>query len=223
MAEGHRGRLRKRFLEENIDTIPDYIVLEMMLHGVISRCDTCELARTLIREFGGLPQVIDAPMHELLKIRGMGERAAMHLKLIPQYYRKYSTLKWGNSLVFNDAETVGKYMLDKLIGYENEILLAACMDTNCKLLACKPVFEGTINAVNISIRKIVEFALQFNSARVIIAHNHLSGNALPSADDLETTRQLHTALNYVGIRLDDHIIVAGDDFISLAQSGFFKK
>ncbi len=223
MAEGHRGRLRKRFLEENIDTIPDYIVLEMMLHGVISRCDTCELARTLIREFGGLPQVIDAPMHELLKIRGMGERAAMHLKLIPQYYRKYSTLKWGNSLVFNDAETVGKYMLDKLIGYENEILLAACMDTNCKLLACKPVFEGTINAVNISIRKVVEFALQFNSARVIIAHNHLSGNALPSADDLETTRQLHTALNYVGIRLDDHIIVAGDDFISLAQSGFFKK
>lgn len=215
--------MRKRFLEENIDTIPDYIVLEMMLHGVISRCDTCELARTLIREFGGLPQVIDAPMHELLKIRGMGERAAMHLKLIPQYYRKYSTLKWGNSLVFNDAETVGKYMLDKLIGYENEILLAACMDTNCKLLACKPVFEGTINAVNISIRKIVEFALQFNSARVIIAHNHLSGNALPSADDLETTRQLHTALNYVGIRLDDHIIVAGDDFISLAQSGFFKK
>ncbi len=223
MAEGHRERLRKRFLEENIDTIPDYIVLEMMLHGVISRCDTCELARTLIREFGGLPQVIDAPIHELLKIRGMGERAAIHLKLIPHYYRKYSTLKWGKALVFNDAETVGHYMLDKLIGYENEILLVACMDTNCKLLACKPVFEGTINAVNISIRKVVEFALQFNSARVIIAHNHLSGNALPSADDLETTRQLYTALNYVGIKLDDHIIVAGDDFISLAQSGFFKK
>ncbi len=223
MAEGHRDRLRQRFREENIDTIPDYIVLEMMLHGVISRCDTCELARTLIREFGGLPQVIDAPMHELMKIRGMGERAAMHLKLIPQYYRKYSTLKWGKSVVFNSAETVGKYMLDRLIGYENEILLTACMDTNCKLLACKPVFEGTINAVNISIRKVVEFALQFNSARVIIAHNHLSGNALPSADDLETTRQLHAALEYVGIRLDDHIIVAGDDFISLAQSGFFKK
>ncbi len=223
MAEGHRDRLRKRFREENIDTIPDYIVLEMMLHGVISRCDTCELARTLIREFGGLPQVIDAPICELMKIRGMGERAAMHLKLIPLYYRKYSTLKWGKSLVFNSAETVGKYMLDRLIGYESEILLVACMDTNCKLLACKPVFEGTINAVNISIRKVVEFALQFNSARVIIAHNHLSGNALPSSDDLETTRKLACALEYVGIRLDDHIIVAGDDFISLAQSGFFKK
>ncbi len=223
MAEGHRQRLRERFNEENIDTIPEYIVLEMMLQGIISRCDTCELARTLIKEFGGLAQVIDAPVTELMKVKGMGERAASFIKLIPKFYRKYCQSKWDDPTILNSTEEAGQYMLEKLSGYDTEVLLVACLDTNCKLISCKKVFEGSINAVNISNRKIVEFALQCNASRVILAHNHISGNALPSDYDHITTKQIIYALKCVDIKVDDHIIVAGNDYVSFSESGFFEK
>ena len=94
------------------------------------------------------------------------------------------------------------------------------MDVNCRMLQCVKVFEGNVNAVEVSVRKVVEVALKFNSSRVIIAHNHLGGNALPSAGDISTTQKLYEVLASSGVVLDDHIIVADDDFVSLAQSGY---
>ncbi len=218
MAEGHRERLRRRFDEENIDTIPDYIVLERMLQGIIVRRDTCELARTLIREFGGIPQVLDAPVSELCKVPGMGETAASYIKLIPAFYRRYCIDKWQRPLVFTHVDSAADYLAKHFIGYDHEVLIVMCLDANNKLLACRPVFEGSINAIDISIRKVLQFALAFNATRVIIGHNHPQGDAIPSKDDIYTTQRLYNALIYAGIRLDDHIIVADNDHISFAQS-----
>ncbi|MBR5542514.1 MAG: hypothetical protein IKU65_00245, partial [Oscillospiraceae bacterium] len=150
MAAGHRERLRRRFLEENIDTIPDYIVLEMMLCGIISRRDTCEVARELIKIFGGLSQVLDAPVTELCKVPGMGETAAQFIKLIPQFYRKYRLEKWGHPTVLDSIESAANYLADHFIGYDREVVIVLCMDANGRFIACRPVFEGTINAVEIS-------------------------------------------------------------------------
>lgn len=218
MAEGHRERLRRRFEEENIDTIPDYIVLERMLQGVIARRDTCELARQLIREFGGIPQVIDAPVSELCKIPGMGEVAASYIKLIPAFYRRYCIDKWEKPVIFSHVDNATEHLAAHFIGYGHEVLIVMCLDSNSKLLACRPVFEGSINAIDISVRKILQFALDFEATRVIIGHNHLHGDALPSLDDIRTTRKIAIALSAAGIRLDDHIIVAQDDHVSFAQS-----
>ncbi len=223
MAEGHRDRLRRRFEEENIDTIPDYIVLERMLQGVISRRDTCELARQLILEFGGIPQVIDAPVSELCKIPGMGEAAASYIKLIPAFYRRYCIDKWEKPIIFSYVDHAAEYLAKHFIGYDHEVLIVMCMDSNNKLLACRPVFEGSINAIDVSVRKVLQFALAFDATRVIIGHNHLHGDAIPSADDLLTTQKIAIALSSAGIHLDDHIIVAQDDHVSLAQSNILQK
>jgi DNA repair protein RadC len=192
-----------------------------MLHGVIVRQDTSAIARRLLEEFGSLSQVIDAPLQSLMSVKGMGEISALHLKLIPKFYRRYQLSKWNKSIICNDAETAGSFLINKLIGYTNEVVLVLCLDSNCKLLNCRLAFEGSINAVHVSIRKVVEIALSSNASRIIISHNHMSGNALPSSDDLETTRRIRSALSFVGVTLDDHIIVADDDYVSLAQSGFF--
>lgn len=218
MAEGHRERLRRRFEEENIDTIPDHIVLERMLQGMISRRDTCELARQLLLEFGGIPQIIDAPVSELCKIPGMGEAAASYIKLIPAFYRRYCIDKWDKPVIFSHVDTATEYLAKTFIGYDSEVLIVMCMDSNSKLLACRPVLEGSINAIDISVRKVLQFALAFDATRVIIGHNHLHGDALPSLDDIAATRKIAIALSAAGIHLDDHIIVAQDDHISFAQS-----
>ena len=220
MAEGHRKRVSQRFTEENIDTIPDYVVLEKLLHGVIQRKDTCGIARELIRQFGGIPQVVDASVTELMKVPGIGETAANFIKFVPLFYRRYATDKYDKPLLFNAPDIATKYMIEKFIGYEAETLMVLCMDSSCRMIVCRPISEGNTESVEINVRKILKFALSFDSARIIIAHNHICGNAIPSQDDIIATERILKSLREVGIMLDDHIIVSGGDCISMRQSGY---
>lgn len=219
MAEGHRERLRKRMMEENIDEIPEYAVLEMYLHSLIPRRDTGDVARELLREFGNLARVVDAPLEELTKISGVGEPTAAQIKMIPYYYRRYLDAKRDGNLMFSDPFAAGDYLVEKFVGATREQVYALCMDSGFRVLCCKRIAEGDVSMVPIQIRSIIQLVIQFNAARVVIAHNHLGGNALPSADDLAVTNRLYTALECMGARLDDHLIVADGDYVSLAQSG----
>jgi len=193
-----------------------------MLQGMISRRDTRELARQLILEFGGIPQVIDAPISELCKIPGMGENAASYIKLIPAFYRRYCVDKWEKPTIFSHVDAATEYLSKTFIGYNREVLIVMCMDSNSKLISCRPVIEGSINAIDISVRKVLQFALAFDATRVIIGHNHIHSDALPSLEDIATTRKIAIALNAAGIHLDDHIIVSQDDHISFAQSNILQ-
>ena len=99
--------------------------------------------------------------------------------------------------------------------------MMVCLDAKCKVLNCKLLFRGSVNSANVSVRKIVENALLYNSTSVIIAHNHTSGIAIPSEEDKTTTRRIESALKAVDVVLADHIVVADDDFVSMADNGFF--
>ncbi|MBQ9985310.1 MAG: hypothetical protein IJP38_03275 [Oscillospiraceae bacterium] len=208
MAEGHRDRVRNRFTEENIDTIPEYIVLEKILHGVIPRVDTSAAARTLISEFGSLARVIDAPPHELQRIPGVGPAAVSFLKSLPLFYRKYVQSKWGAHHVFTNYEDIAQYMEERLIGYENEAVVVMCLDSHFKLLCCKAIFEGSINSVEISVRKVVDYAISSKASRIVLAHNHLCDDSYPSRDDINTTKMIYNSLSPMNIAIDDHYICA---------------
>ena len=97
-----------------------------------------------------------------------------------------------------------------------------CLDAKCKVLCCQEIGEGSVNSANVPIRRIVEVALRVNATSCILAHNHPSGVALPSGEDVETTRRVAAALDTVDVQLVDHIIVADDDYVSLAQSGLLR-
>ncbi len=217
MAEGHRERLRQRLENEEIDNIPDYVVLEMMLTATIARCDTHALALELLKRFGSLAGVIDAPKRELMEVRGMGEAAASHLKLLPKFYKKYELSKWDHKIILQGTDAAGKYLLNKFIDCDVETVYVLCLDVNCRLIAAEKVYEGNINMVTLSASKIANCALKHKASRVIIAHNHLSGNALPSVEDKQTTDILRNSLLIMGISLDDHLVIAGGDYVSIAE------
>ena len=106
-------------------------------------------------------------------------------------------------------------------GRKNETVFLLCLDAKCKVLACKEVGEGIVNSATISTRRIVETALSAGASSVVLAHNHPSGIALPSSDDILTTRQVALGLAAVDIVLTDHLVIADDDYVSLTQSGFY--
>ncbi|MBQ8004631.1 MAG: hypothetical protein IJ299_06035, partial [Oscillospiraceae bacterium] len=150
MAEGHRERIRDRFEEENIDTIPEVYVLERIIHNVVVRRDAGAASRALIEKFGSFAKVIDAPKSELLKVDGIGPAAATFLKTMPAFYRKYRLSKWEDRKVFSDAESIKAYMQDKLSGYTTEVFAAMCFDSKFRLISCKTLFQGNVHAVDVS-------------------------------------------------------------------------
>lgn len=218
--DGHRKHIKERFLREGLDNFTEVQVLELLLFYVIPRKDTNPIAHELINHFGSLAQVLDAPVEELEKVEGIGPNAALLLSLITALARFYLVSRTEKQTILNSLEACGQYLKPYFLGRRVEVVYLLCLDAKCKVLSCREVGEGSVNSANVSIRRIVELALSQNASSVVLAHNHPSGLALPSEEDVSTTRRVAAALSMVDIPLVDHIIVADDDYVSLVQSGY---
>lgn len=218
--KGHRERLKRRFLEEGLDNFTDIQVLELLLFYAIPQRDTNPIAHALLDHFGSLSQVLEAGVEELKKVPGISDHSAILLSLVTQIGRYYQVDCAQRVECLTSLDACGAYLVPYFFGRNNETVFLLCLDAKCKVLCCKEVGEGSVNSASISVRKIVETALGANATTVIMAHNHPSGVALPSDEDVQTTRRIAAALNAVEIHLADHIVVADGDYVSMVQSGY---
>ena len=219
--DGHRQRLKDRFLKEGLDHFEDIQVLELLLFYCIPRQDTNPLAHALLDHFGSLPRVLEAEPAELKKVPGVGDSVATFLPLVVAANRYYMVKRRDNETILPTLEECGSYMVPFFHGRKNETVFLLCLDAKCKVITCTEVGEGSVNSAAVPIRRIVEMALGANATSVVLAHNHHSGLAIPSGEDVQTTRRLGVALEAVEIRLIDHIIVADKDYVSLVQSKLY--
>lgn len=220
---GHRERLRERFIKNGLDDFQKHNILELLLFHTIPRKDTNEIAHSLIENFGSISGVFDAPIEALTKVKGITENSAVLIKLIPSIGRVYLSDKSAIGIQIKTTTDSGNFLMPKFFGETNEMVLLLCLDNKNKVLGCPLICRGDVVSANFTPRKVVEEALKFSATSVVLSHNHPRGLALPSNDDITTTDQLFDTLKRVNIKLLDHIIVAGDEFVSLADSGFFYK
>lgn len=214
--DGHRGRKKEQFLK-NGDALADHELLEILLYYAIPRRDTNELAHRLLDRFGSLERVLTASAEELQAVDGLGQSAAVLLTLLPVIWRR--TEQQGQEQILNSVERCGRYFLPLLRRQKRELLYQVCLDGKGKVLSSRCLAQGGVSMASLSIRQVVENALHTGAVAVVLAHNHPSGVALPSQEDRITTLQVRDALAVMDIRLVDHIIVADDDFVSMAASG----
>ncbi len=218
--DGHRQRLKERFLTEGLDHFSDVQVLELLLFYAIPRVDTNPIAHALLDHFGSLSQVMNARPEELEKVPGVGRNAATLLKLTTDTARYCGVNELENVNILSNLDECGRYLVRFFKNRRNETVFLLCLDAKCKVLCCKLIGEGSVNSAGIPIRRIVETALGANATTVILAHNHPSGIAVPSGEDIQTTRRVAMALSAVEIQLADHIVVADEDYVSIVQSGY---
>lgn len=217
--DGHRERKKEQFRRYGLDSFADHEVLEMLLFFAIPRQDTNPLAHRLLERFGTLDDVFSAPPRELKKVEGMGDNAITLIKLLFPICRRVRLSEGNGEIILNSCERSGEYFKKYFYGEKNEVFYEACLDVKGKLLACYRLAEGCVDAVAINPRALVENALAANASRVILAHNHPSGVAMPSTADIRSTDQIRDALEAIGVDLVDHIIVADDDYVSFTASG----
>ena len=218
---GHRQRLKDRFRREGLDNFDELYVLELLLFYCIPRVDTNPIAHRLLDHFGSLTAVLEASAEELEKVEGIGENASTFLSLIMQVGRYYQVKRAEPGKILPKLEDCGAYLLPYFINRERETVFILCLDAKCKVLSCKMVGEGSVNSANVPIRRVVELALSANATTVILAHNHPSGLAIPSADDIQTTYRVAAALDAVEINLADHMVISNGDYVSMVQSRYF--
>lgn len=207
-------------MKSGLDDFAPHNVLELLLFYSIPRGDTNPIAHRLIDAFGSLSGVFDATPEELMKVSGVGESTAILISMLPQMARKYLEDKADAVNVVGGCGDIGAYLLPKFVGRTNEALMMVSIDNKNKVISCSVVAEGTVDSAKVSRRKVMEEAMKVKATRVILAHNHPRGVAVPSAEDVAMTREIGRLFAQVGIELVDHIIIADDDYVSMAASGF---
>ena len=222
MHDGHRDRLKRRFLQEGMEQFEPHNVLELLLFYSIPRQDTNETAHRLIDTFGSLSAVFDASVEDLVKVEGVGMNTAVLIKLVPAVNRRYLEDRALRGMHAISSEACGERFVSKFNGVTVERVLLLCMDNQGRVLHCASISEGTQSMVDISNRRIVEAALRHNASCVVLGHNHPNGVAVPSTTDVETTRVLARLLRSMDIVLYDHIIVADGEYFSMAKCNNFK-
>lgn len=219
MHAGHRERLRRRFVAEGLDHFEPHVILEMVLFYAIPRKDTNPIAHSLLYAFhNSLSAVFDAPLEELMKVKGVSRNAAILIKLFPEVCRRYLLEMNETGETVKTSEDAAKHMLPLFFGRTNENVAVMCLDGKGKILYCGIVFEGSVNAAGVSVRRLVEIAVRYATTDVVLAHNHPGGTAIPSEQDVVVTQKIAEALHTVNIRLVDHLVVADYDWVSLAAT-----
>ena len=158
-------------------------------------------------------------MQELTSIPGIGENAATLILMVPQIVKKAHVSKAKEIKIIRNSTDAGNYLLPYFLDEPDEIVMMLCLDNKRAVICCREMGRGVVNCVDANIRRMVETALKVKTTTVIVAHNHPNGVALPSREDDNFTRTLYRSLGLLGITLEDHIIVANDEFVSLADSG----
>ena len=215
---GHRERLRKKFLLGDIDNLEDHEILELALFYAIPRKNTNEISHKLLDKFGSLSAVFDAPINALKEVHGIGDSSALFIKLVRSLTRLYHEQKYSSDKKCLSMEEINKLLMRKFIGRNEEAVAIALLDAKGKILFDGVINKGSVSGVDLYVRKMIELVTLYNASSIVMAHNHPSGIAVPSPDDLKSTEKIYDLFHAMSVSLLDHIIVADDDYISLRQT-----
>lgn len=217
MHEGHRQRLRERYIKTGPDGFMEHELLELLLTYAIPRRNTNDIAHSLIRRFGSLSSVLCADAAELASIDGVGDSTAVFLRLIGDVGRKAVRANDRKAPLLGTPAAAVSFALELLAGERYESVYVVSLDKSMRLLHAERLLTGTLTEAPLYPRRVVESALHHRAHAVLLLHNHPSGDPSPSESDAQATEAVKKALNSIDIRLFDHIIVGRNAAYSFSR------
>ena len=217
MHEGHRERMRNRYLKSGLSGLAPHEVLELLLFYTQPRVDTNETAHNLIDTFGSFSGVLDADVEHLCRVPGIGKSSAVFLHLLRDCISLYSKNKWTDKPRLLTLDEVGSFALDMITNKATEGFYLLSMDPSHYVTAFSQLESGSAYKSNVDVRKVIECALMHRAYKVIFVHNHPSGSLQPSESDIRLTQKLINAFREIEITVTDHIIVNDNSYFSMAE------
>jgi DNA repair protein RadC len=221
--EGHRKRLREKFLKSGLEGFNDYEIIELLLSLGTPRRDCKQPAKEAIKRFHNLRGVLEAPAKELQKIDGIGAHNAFGIKLVQEVAREFLKSKILEKPFFSSSQEVFDYLYHSMRGLKKEIFKVMYLNSRNQILDTIDLSEGTVNSSSVSPREVIESALKSNAAALILAHNHPSGGITPSSADKKLTRNMVYAGKIMQVSILDHIIIGDNRYYSFAGEGLISE
>jgi len=220
-VKGHRERLRQRFAEHGFEGFHDYEVLELLLTYALPRVDVKPVAKQLLKAFGTLAGVFDAPVAELSQVPGIGEKGAVFLALVRQVEVRYLASDLPGKSVFDRPEKVKAHLRLLVQGRGMECFGAIFTDQQHRHIATQVMFEGTVERTAVYPRNLMKRALELDAKGMILFHNHPGGTKRASEEDIRLTRQMSEAGRPLDIKVLDHFLIAGKEVLSFRERGWY--
>lgn len=218
-GEGHRGRLREKFLTSGLDGFHDYEVVELLLTLATPRKDCKDQAKAALKRFKTLQGVIEARPEELQEIKGIGPKSIFGIKFVQAVAERNLRKRLIKKDPIRSSKELFDYLYHTIRDKKREIFKVVFLDAQNRIMAIETLFEGTLTASSIYPRELVLAALRHNAAGILLVHNHPSGEPRPSREDRLITRQLVHACRVVGITVHEHLIIGDNTYFSFADHG----
>ena len=224
--QGHRERIKEKFLKNGIDGFAEYEILELLLTYCIPRKDTKPIAKELLNKFKSLDNIFKADFDKLFAIDGLGKNSIAFLKLIGDLpsiiYKdelKNKKLIDKETLKISNKDILLKYLRNK-IGYEEiEKFYVLYLSSSNEVIEFEENSVGTLDRSSVYPREIYKKIINLNAKSVILAHNHPSDNITPSKCDIELTNEIAKGLKNFGALLIEHIIITKNSYFSFLEEG----
>jgi DNA repair protein RadC len=220
--QGHRWRLREKFLKGGLTGFLDYEIVELLLTLGTPRRDCKQQARQALKKFQSLRGVLGAPFDELQKIKGIGAHNIFGLKLVQEVSRRFLKERMMSKPYCHSSKEVFDYLYHALRDLRKEKFKVLFLDAKNQILEEETVFEGTVDSSAVYPREIMKKALRWDASSLIFIHNHPSGDPEPSVSDREITKELFFAANVMQLKVLDHIIIGNNCYFSFADEGMIE-
>ena len=215
--EGHRKRLRDRFLNGGGKSVPDYELVELLLFGVIPRGDMKPLAKKLLQECGSLSGLLQADLEKLKSIPGIGDATIAALKAVHEVACRLVREEASAQPILHSWQTVIDYCRARMSHLNVEQFRLLFLDQKNKIIADEVQQQGTVNRTPIFPREVVKRTLELGASSLIMVHNHPSGDPTPSQADIDITRKVIKAAKELEIQVLDHLIIGRFGHTSLRE------
>lgn len=221
--QGHRKRLRERFIKSGLKGFHDYEIIELLLTLGSPRKDCKQQAKEAIKKFKTLRGVLEATPEELQQIDGIGPHGVFGIKLVQEAAREFLKEKIIDKPIYKSSQEVFDYLYHSMRDLKKELFKVIYLNSQNQIIDTADLFEGTINSSSISPREVMESAIKHYAVSLLFVHNHPSGNPEPSRSDKELTRDLVYAAKVMQIKVLDHIIIGNDKYFSFAGEGLLEE
>lgn len=220
-SNGHRERIREKYLKNGINSFQEYEILELLLTYAIPRKDTKDLAKNLLKKFGSIEKVITAKKEELEEVEGLGKASISFLKLmgeLPHIFYENS-LRNTDIITIKSKENLLKFLRSKIAFEKIEKFYVLYLSNSNELIAYDEKSYGTLDKSAVYPREIYKDVLKYDAKAIILAHNHPSGLAKPSKSDMDITKEISNGLKNFDALLLEHIIITENSYFSFLEEG----
>jgi len=221
--EGHRQRLRERFIQSGLGAFLDYEIVELLLTLGTPRKDCKPQAKEAIKRFRTLRGVLEAPPEQLKDIKGIGSTHLFVIRFIQEIAREFLKEQVIDKPYCRSSREVFDYLYHSMRDLKKEVFKVMFLDSQNRIVKIEDLFEGTLNSSAVYPREIIQSAVKHHATALIFVHNHPAGNPQPSDNDRQITQELVFAANIMAIKVLDHIVIGDNRYFSFADAGLIEE